>query len=121
MLRAGIFSSYKHHPSLLSSLPPSLPPFLLPSPTSSSLQTLSTVISELNMLRANSSENSIGTEDALRYLKAAQFNSIRAIEMYKNYQVSSREGEGMGREGGREGGKGGRRRRRGREGGRSYW
>ena len=40
------------------------------------------------MLRAdNSDESSIATEDALRYLRAAKFNSSKAIEIYKNYQV----------------------------------
>ena len=45
------------------------------------------------MLRVNNSDDSIGTEDAVRYLKAAQFNSIKAIETYKNYQVSGKSGE----------------------------
>ena len=41
------------------------------------------------MLRANGSEeSSIATEDALRYLRAAKYNSAKAIEIYKNYQVS---------------------------------
>lgn len=53
------------------------------------------MIAEVNMLRANGSEeSSIATEDALRYLRAAKYNSTRAIEIYKNYQVS--------REGGRQ-------------------
>ena len=44
------------------------------------------------MLRANGSEqSSIATEDALRYLRAAKYNSTRAIEIYKNYQVCGRE------------------------------
>jgi hypothetical protein len=52
------------------------------------LESLSSVIAELNMLRANSSseQSSIATEDALRYLRAAKYNSTRAIEIYKNYQ-----------------------------------
>ena len=53
------------------------------------MQALSSVVAEVNMLRANSSseQSSIATEDALRYLRAAKYNSTKAIEIYKNYQV----------------------------------
>ena len=44
------------------------------------------------MLRANGSEqSSIATEDALRYLRAAKYNSTRALEIYKNYQVREKD------------------------------
>lgn len=39
------------------------------------------------MFKAKSSDESIGVSEALRYLKAAKFNSTKAIEIFKNYHV----------------------------------
>ena len=39
------------------------------------------------MIKARSSDESIGVSEALRYLRATRFNSSKAIEIFKNYHV----------------------------------
>ena len=39
-------------------------------------------------MRASNGQRSIAMDDAMRYLKASHFNASRAIEMYKNYEVT---------------------------------
>lgn len=51
-------------------------------------QSLSTFRIEANMHKAKSSDESIGVNEALRYLKATKFNSAKAIDVFKNYHVS---------------------------------
>ena len=39
------------------------------------------------MLRANNCQKGISTDVAVKYLKAANFNASKAVDIYKNYQV----------------------------------
>ena len=50
-------------------------------------QNLSIFRVEANMIKARSSDESIGISEALRYLRATKFNSSKAIEIFRNYQV----------------------------------
>lgn len=42
---------------------------------------------EANTVQAQSSRAAVDLEEALSYLKAAQFNSTKAVDIFKNYQV----------------------------------
>lgn len=50
-------------------------------------QNLSIFRVEANMIKARSSDESIGIAEALRYLRATKFNSSKAIEIFRNYHV----------------------------------
>lgn len=52
------------------------------------IQNLSIFRMEANLLRAQTGQTGIEMAEALRYLKACHFNSTKALEIYKNYQVS---------------------------------
>lgn len=41
------------------------------------------------MYKAKSSDESIGVAEALRFLKAAKFNTAKAVDIFKNYQVKT--------------------------------
>ena len=51
-------------------------------------QNLTAFVAEANMLRANNCQKGISTDDAVKYLKAANFNATKAVDIYKNYQVT---------------------------------
>lgn len=55
---------------------------------STPIQNLSIFRMEANLLRAQTGQTGIEMAEALRYLKACHFNSTKALEIYKNYQVS---------------------------------
>ena len=39
------------------------------------------------MLRANNDQEAMSMDNAMLYLRAANFNSSKAVDIYKNYQV----------------------------------
>ena len=39
------------------------------------------------MIKARSSDESVGVSEALRYLRATRFDSSKALEIFKNYHV----------------------------------
>ena len=40
------------------------------------------------MLRANNDQEAMSMDNAMLYLRAANFNSSKAVDIYKNYQVT---------------------------------
>ena len=44
---------------------------------------------EANLLRAHAGQEAINVDEAVRYLKPCQFQANKALEVYKNYHVSS--------------------------------
>jgi len=40
------------------------------------------------MLRAQQGQEAVLMEEAMKCLRAAQFNAAKAVEIYRNYQVS---------------------------------
>lgn len=51
------------------------------------LQKLSSFRMEANIIQAQMGREAIDVEEALGYLKACQFSSTKAIDIFKNHQV----------------------------------
>ena len=52
------------------------------------LQSVSVFRGDVNMYRAEKGEDAIELGVAMKYLKAARYNSYKALDIYKNYNVS---------------------------------